>query len=99
MGLQKEKRRKRTNSKFAFLVAKCFQQTNISSSDIYSPVAKLTSIRIFLAICCHFQIKIYQLDICIAFLNGKIENNVFIRLPKGFEESNGGKKGGVLFND
>lgn len=62
----------------ARLVARGFEQTDMYTNDIYSPVAKLPSLRIFLALCNNFNYKTNQLDVCSAFLNGDIENNVFI---------------------
>lgn len=73
----------------ARLVARGFQQKGMSFSDIYSPVAKLPSIRVFLAVCNKFDMKIHQLDVCSAFLNGDIKENVYITLPKGFKEKEG----------
>lgn len=73
----------------ARLVAKGFQQTIPLNGDIYSPVAKLTSVRIFLAICNNLNFRIHQLDVCSAFLNGEIDDDVYILLPKGFNTDTG----------
>lgn len=73
----------------ARLVARGFQQTGIFNNDIYSPVAKLPSVRIFLALCNHFNFKIYQLDVCSAFLNGDITDDVYVVLPQGFGQDEG----------
>ena len=74
----------------ARLVARGFQQFNAyNNGDIYSPVAKLPSIRIFLALCNNFNYKVHQLDVCSAFLNGDIDDEVYILLPKGFKENEG----------
>lgn len=75
----------------ARLVVKGYQQKEMSISDIYSPVAKLPSIRIFLALCNNFDMKIHQLDVCSAFLYGDIKEDVYICLPKGFD----GKEGSI----
>ena len=68
----------------ARLVARGFQQSDLYNIDIYSPVAKLPSVRIFLALCNHLNYQIFQLDVCSAFLNGEITQDVYIKLPKGF---------------
>lgn len=73
----------------ARLVARGFQQTDLSDFDLYSPVAKLPSIRIFLAVCNHMNIPIFQLDVCSAFLYGDIKDDVYISIPKGFKERQG----------
>lgn len=67
------------------LVARGFKQKNVSFSDIYSPVAKLPTIKVFLAVCNHLKIPIIQMDVCNAFLYGKIDSNVYITLPQGFD--------------
>lgn len=87
-----KKKRNDSGNVFRFkarLVVKGFQQKGISFSDIYSPVAKLPSIRVFLALCINFNLKIHQLDVCSAFLNGDIQDDVYIKLPKGFKEIEG----------
>lgn len=73
----------------ARLVVKGFQQRGMSFADIYSPVAKLPSIRVFLALCNNFGLTVHQLDVCSAFLNGDIKDDVYISLPKGFQEIEG----------
>lgn len=73
----------------ARLDARGFQQTNLLSDDIYSPVAKIPSVRIFLAICNNYNFKIYQLDVCCAFLNGDIDDEVYILLPESFNGDTG----------
>lgn len=73
----------------ARLVARGFKQTNVSFSDIYSPVAKLPTVRVFLAICNQLQISVLQLDVCSAFLYGNIETDVYMSLPEGFNIGDG----------
>jgi hypothetical protein len=69
------------------LVARGFQQTDVESLNAYSPVAKLPSVRILLVLCNELDIPIFQLDDCSAFLYGEIKENVYITLPKGFNQS------------
>jgi hypothetical protein len=52
--------------------------------EIFSPVARLEAIRIFLAFASYKSIKIYQMDVKFTFLNGNLEEEVFIEQPKGF---------------
>lgn len=66
----------------ARLVARGFQQ-KIDYSEIYSPVAKLTSVRLFLVFCNENNFPIYQLDVCSAFLYGEIVGDFYIKLPIG----------------
>ena len=75
----------------ARLVALGYRQTQgIDYSETYSPVANMNSIRVFLAVCCHNGYLIRQYDIETAFLNGHLDENVFIWPPEGIkcEEGN-----------
>jgi hypothetical protein len=53
--------------------------------ETYAPVARLESIRILLAYANHHDITLYQMDIKSAFLNGEIEEEVYVKQPPGFE--------------
>lgn len=66
----------------ARLVARGFKQ-DLSLSEIYSPVARLTSVRLFLAFCNEYNLPIHQLDVCSAFLYGDIDGDVYVSLPNG----------------
>ena len=68
----------------ARLVARGFKQKNVSFSDIFSPVAKLSTVRMFLAVCNFLGIPIIQMDVSNAFLYGKIDGDVYMSLPQGF---------------
>lgn len=64
------------------LVAKGFQQKGLMFEDIYSPVAKLNTLRTLLAISVNFDWVVHQTDVCSAFLHGEIKENVFMYLPE-----------------
>ncbi|GJX83379.1 retrovirus-related pol polyprotein from transposon TNT 1-94 [Tanacetum coccineum] len=57
------------------------QQEGIDYDEIYAPVARLESIRILLAIACANDFKLYQMDIKSAFLNGFINEEVYVSQP------------------
>ena len=48
----------------------------------YTPVAQLEAI-MFLSLSCHKNFKVYQMDVKSAFLNGKLEEEVYIEQPEG----------------
>ncbi|GJZ65992.1 retrovirus-related pol polyprotein from transposon TNT 1-94, partial [Tanacetum coccineum] len=52
--------------------------------ETYAPVARLESIRILLAIACANDFKLYQMDVKSAFLNGFINEEVYVAQPPGF---------------
>lgn len=66
----------------ARLVVRGFAQKN-SSSDMYSPVARMTTIRTILAVGNQKSYYFQQLDVCNAFLNGDLEEDVYIYAPEG----------------
>ncbi|GJZ71766.1 retrovirus-related pol polyprotein from transposon TNT 1-94 [Tanacetum coccineum] len=69
----------------AILVAQGYnQQECIDYDETYAPIARLESIRILLAIACANDFKLYQIDIKIAFLNGFINEDVYVAQPPGF---------------
>ena len=51
----------------------------------------LKSIWILLAIAAHYDYEVWQLDVKTAFLNGYVEEEIFMEQPKGFESEEGSK--------
>ncbi|GJS72156.1 retrovirus-related pol polyprotein from transposon TNT 1-94 [Tanacetum coccineum] len=69
----------------ARLVAQGYnQQEGIDYDETYAPVARLESIRILLAYACALNFKLYQMDVKSAFLNGFINEEVYVAQPPGF---------------
>ncbi|KAK8589956.1 hypothetical protein V6N12_024343 [Hibiscus sabdariffa] len=67
------------------LVAKGFRQIHgIDYDETFSPVAMFKSIQILLAIAAFHDYEIWQMDVKTAFLNGKLEENVYMTQPEGF---------------
>ena len=44
----------------------------------------LKSIKILLSIAAHFDYEIWQMDVKIAFLNGNLEEEIYMKQPEGF---------------
>jgi hypothetical protein len=71
----------------ARLVAQGFTQVEgLDFDETYAPVARLEAIRILLAFAAHHDFKLYQMDVKSAFLNGPIQELVYVRQPPGFED-------------
>ena len=82
-------KRKREDEKVetykAHLVTKDYHQHyGIDYDKIFSPVVMLKSIRIMLAITTHLDYEIWQMDVKTAFLNGELEEEVYMIQPERF---------------
>ncbi|KAE8688563.1 Retrovirus-related Pol polyprotein from transposon TNT 1-94 [Hibiscus syriacus] len=75
----------------ARLVVKGFQQKEgIDYNEIFSPVVKLSTIRLVLKIVAAENLHLEQLDVKTTFLHGDLEEEIYMRQPEGFIET--GKK-------
>ena len=69
----------------ARLVCKGYaQQEGIDFEENFVPVARLEAIRMFLALSSFQKFKVFQLDVKSAFLNGDLDEEVYIEQPDGF---------------
>ncbi|KAK8993390.1 hypothetical protein V6N11_033491 [Hibiscus sabdariffa] len=67
------------------LVAKGFRQIHgVDYDETFSPVAMFTSIRILLVVAAFHDYEIWQMDVKTAFLNGKLEEDVYMTQSEGF---------------
>ncbi|GKE66910.1 retrovirus-related pol polyprotein from transposon TNT 1-94, partial [Tanacetum coccineum] len=60
------------------------QQEGIDFDETYAPMARLESIRIPLVYACAQDFKLFQMDVKSAFLNGFINEEVYVAQPPGF---------------
>jgi hypothetical protein len=68
------------------LVAQGFsQKEGIDYEETFAPVARLETIRIFLPFSVAKGFKLHQMDVKSAFLNGVLDEEVYVRQPPGFE--------------
>ena len=69
------------------LVAQGYTQLEgFDFDESFAPVARLESIRILLSIACIMNFKLYQMDVKSAFLNGLLNEEVFVEQPKAFQD-------------
>nr|GEU90078.1 retrovirus-related Pol polyprotein from transposon TNT 1-94 [Tanacetum cinerariifolium] len=60
------------------------QEEGIYFEESFAPVARLEAIRIFLAYAAHKNMVVYQMDIKTMFLNGNLQEEVYVSQPNGF---------------
>nr|CAN60205.1 hypothetical protein VITISV_036061 [Vitis vinifera] len=72
----------------ARLVAKGFtQKEGIDYTETFSPVSKKDSLHIIMALVAHFDLELQQMDVKTAFLNGELEEEVYMKQLEGFLSS------------
>ena len=68
------------------LVAKGFtQREGIDYYETYAHVSSKDSLRIVMALVAHFDLELHQMDVKTAFLNGELNEEVYMQKPQGFE--------------
>ena len=77
--------RKSDNRYKSRLVLRGFQQTDVID-DIYSPVAKNQTLKLLLSYCCQNGLRIEQMNVESAFLNGKLTTEVYVNQSKGYKD-------------
>jgi hypothetical protein len=70
----------------ARLVAQGYSQVEgLDFGETFTPVARLEAIKILLAFATSKGFKLYQMDVKSGFLNGFIQEELYVRHPSGFE--------------
>ena len=77
----------------ARLVARVFtQKPGIDFYETFSPVARLETIRTVIVVAAQKKWKIFQLDVKSTFLNGKLDEVIYVEQPHGFFVQGGEEK-------
>ena len=70
----------------ARIVVKGFQQRKgVDFDEIFSPVVKMSSIRVVLGLAASMDLEIEQLDVKTAFLHGDLKEEIYMEQPEGFK--------------
>lgn len=76
----------------ARIVAKGYSQVGgVDFDELFAPVAKWESMRTMLAIAAIEDWEIHQIDFTTAFLNGRLEEEIYIKQPEGFHQGDKSK--------
>ncbi len=62
------------------------QKMNISLSDTFAPVSRISSLRILLALAAIRNLRIFAWDVNSAYLHGKLDHDIYITFPDGYEK-------------
>jgi len=74
----------------ARLVVRSFTQTyEMDYKETFLPITKCTSIRCFIALATLEDMEIHQMDVKTAFLNGELEEEIYMEQPQGFVHQRG----------
>lgn len=73
----------------ARLVAKVYvQKQGIDFEEVFAPVTRLETVKLLLALAAKNSWEVHHLDVKSAFLNGDLEETVYVSQPKGFVQKN-----------
>ncbi|GKD69574.1 putative ribonuclease H-like domain-containing protein, partial [Tanacetum coccineum] len=83
---KKDKRGILIRNKERLVAQGCTQEEGIDYNEVFAPVARIEAIRLFLAYASFKDFVVYQKDVKSVFLYGKIEEEVYVCQPLGFED-------------
>lgn len=72
--------------KARLVVRGCEQKYNFNYEETFSPVASDVAIRVLLSLSVQENMKVRKFDIKTAFLNGTLNEEIFMKLPEGYNE-------------
>ena len=71
----------------ARLVAQGYSQLpGIDYEETFSPVVRFESVRTVIALAVQDNLKLHQMDVTTAFLNGELKEQVYMKQPEGYVE-------------
>ena len=77
-----------TRNKARIVVQGYNQEEGIDYDETFTPMARMEAIRMLIAFAAHMEFKLYEMFVKSAFLNGFLQEEVFVKQPLGFEDPN-----------
>ena len=78
--------------KARLVIKGCKQTEGLDYFETYSPIMRINSIRLVLAIVALRNLEVNEIDVKIAFLNGDLEEEIYMEQPEGFSAPGQEKK-------
>jgi hypothetical protein len=75
--------------KIRFVARGYVQKEGIDYKEVFAPVANLESVRILLALAAKYDLELDAMDITTAYLNGELEEDLYLLPPKGVKIPDG----------
>lgn len=75
-----------TRNKWRLVMQGYNQVEGIEYDETFAQVARMEGIRIVIAFATYIEFNIFQMDVKIAFLNGNLKEEVYVKQPLGFQE-------------
>jgi hypothetical protein len=60
------------------------QRQGVDYDEVFAPVARMETVRLLLALAAHCSWAVHHMDVKSAFLNGDLQEEVYVRQPLGF---------------
>ena len=83
---------KETKAKVRLVALGCLQLPGIGCNEAFAPVVTIVTIRLILAIAAAFDPEIEQMDVVTAFLNGDLNEDIYMAILEGLKNSSMLKK-------
>ncbi len=76
---------KENKPKVRLVALGCRQMHGIDYNETFAPVVTITTIRTILAVTAHQDLELQQMDVVTAFLNGDLEEDIYMAVPEGLK--------------
>ena len=75
-----------TENKARLVIKGCLQQPRFDFNETYAPVVRIETVRLLLAMVPRLDLRVQQMDIKGAYLNGILKETIYMRQPEGYSD-------------